>query len=290
MFRYTKMSLLIMGTLVAGCAQVAVRPNVQLVPRPLPTTFDDKDWATVLREYVKNGLVDYDGLARNRDPLDRYYALISAMGPATAPDQFSSRNQKVAYDINAYNALVLCAVMEDPARPSLYDVSMPSLETGILFTLDGRPVTLRAIEERLLNESDGDVRIMFALSRAAVGSPALRFEPYRADSLERQLQETTAAALDNPYLLQIDNGQHAIFAWLNIFERQDAFLNYWQARRRTRAPTLLSVLIDMASPRRRQSLSAAIGYTIRPMPFDRRLNRWTSECAGPAPGQAAVQP
>ncbi len=256
-----------------------VRPNPQLVPRPLPTTFDDKDWAAVLRDFVKGGLVDYDGLARGRDPLDRYYALISAMGPTVAPDQFPTKYHKMAFDINAYNALVLCAVLEDPARPSLYELSMPQFETEVTFQLDGRATTLKAIEERLLQTSEGDVRVIFALSRAALGGPALRFEPYRADWLDRQLEEAAAAALDNPYLFQVDPNQHAVFAWLAVFERQDAFLSYWQARRRTRAPTLLSVLADMASARRRSAFAAAVGYSIRPMPFDRRLNRWTSSAA-----------
>jgi len=290
MRRYDVLTAVLVGGLASGCTPVAIKPNPQLIPRPLPTTFNDKDWAAVLRDHVKNGLVDYAGLQRSRDPLDRYYALISAMGPTTAADQFPTRYHRMAYGINAYNALVLCAVLEDPARPSMYDVSLPPLETGITFLLDGRSTTLRAIEERLLEESGGDVRVIFALSRAAMGSPGLRFEPYRADAMERQLQEAAAAALDNPYLLQIDNNQHAIFAWLNIISRQEAFLEYWQARRRTRAPTLLSVLTDMASPRRRQALNGAIDYAIRPMPFDRRLNRWTPERGGANPGQAVWQP
>jgi hypothetical protein len=282
--------LALAGALFSGCAQVTIKPDPQLVPRPLPTTFDDKDWAAVLRDHVRNGLVDYNGLQRSRDPLDRYYGLISAMGPTTAPDQFPTRYHKMAYDINAYNALVLCAVLQDPTQPYVYDVSMPSLETDIAFVLDGRQTTLEQIEERLLKNSDGDVRVIFALSRAALGTPALRNEPYRADSMERQLQEAAAAALDNPYLLQIDSSQHAIFAWQGIIANQGAFLDYWQARRRTRAPTLLSVLTDMASPRRRQLLSAAIGYSIRVIPFERRLNRGTPEGTGAAPVGAAARP
>lgn len=270
-------------SLSAGCVQVTVRPNPKLVPRPLPTTFDNKDWATVLRDHVKGGLVDYDGLTRDRDPLDRYYALISAMGPNTAPDQFPTRSHKMAYGINAFNALVLCAVLEDANRPSMYDIAMPPFESGPTFLLDGVSTTLRALEDRLLRESNGDVRVIFALSRAAMGGPGLGFEPYRAELIERQLQEAAANALDNPHLFQVDHQQHAVFVWLAILERQNEFFDYWQARRRTRAPTLLSVLADMGSPRCRQSLSRAVGYAVRIMPFDRRLNRW-----GPLPGGGAA--
>ncbi len=277
---------LVIGVASTGCVQVSLPPDARLVPRPLPTTFDDKDWAAVLRGYARNGLVDYDGLARNRDALDRYCALISAMGPATAADQFPTRYHRMAYDINAFNALMLYAVIADPSRASLYDLSMPPPETGLTFLLDGKPTTLRAIEERLLVTSDNDARVIFALSRAAIGGPALRSEPYRAEFIERQLQEAAAAALDNPHLLQIDNEQQAIFVWLNILERRDAFLAFWQNRRRSRTPQLLSVLTDLASARRRPALASAIGYTIRPMPFDRRLNRWTPPSGtGTPPGR-----
>ena len=34
---------------------------------PAPTTFDDRDWATVLRENIKNGLVDYDHLQEHAE-------------------------------------------------------------------------------------------------------------------------------------------------------------------------------------------------------------------------------
>ena len=267
--------LIACSTGLAGCATVTIPPDRNLVPRPLPTTFRDTDWIAVLRDHVRDGLVDYDGLARNREPLDRYYALISAMGPTATPDQFPTRNHRLAYGINAYNALVLAAVIEDPSRPTMYDLSMPPLESAVTFLLDRKPTTLLAIEEDLLRESGGDVRVIFALSRAQLGAPALRPEPYTADAIDRQLGEAAAAALDNPYVLQINHDQHCIRVWLDILERREEFLAYWQARRRTQATTLHGVLQDLASPQRRQALNAAVGYAIRPMAPDRRLNRWT---------------
>lgn len=260
---------------MAGCPMPTIRPNTALIPRPLPTAFRDDDWATVVRKHVRNGLVDYDGLARDRDPLDRFYALISVMGPTIAPDQFPTPAHKIAYDINAYNAMLMCAVMENPSRETLYDLSMPDPMTGISFQLDGKTLTLRQLEDRLLETSGGDVRVLFSLSRGALGGPPLPFEPIRADTLERQLREQTASSLDSPYLLQIDHAQHAIFVWIEVLSRSDTFLNYWQQQRRARAPSLSSVLIDLASPRRQQALNAAVGYTVRMIPFDRRLNRAT---------------
>ncbi|MBN1488439.1 MAG: DUF547 domain-containing protein [Phycisphaerae bacterium] len=273
--------LLPVVTLLIGCAATEIRPNPLLIPRPLPTTFDDKDWGAILRDHVKSGLVDYELLARNREPLDRYYALISAMGPATAADQFPTKYHRIAYTINAYNALVLLAALEDPSRKTIYALDQPPLETAIRFRLDGKPVRLFDLEKALLAESEGDVRVLFALSGAARGTPALHFEPYRPASFERQLQQAAADALDNPYLLQIDHERRCILVWQEILSHREAFMTFWQQRRRTRAPSLLSVLLDLASPQQRRALNGAIGYEIRPIAFDRRLNRWPDPAAAP---------
>lgn len=271
--------LILIGATAAGCAPPTIRPNSALIPRPLPTAFRDDDWAAVLRRHVRNGLVDYDTLARERDPLDRYYALISAMGPNTAPDQFPSANHRLAYDLNAYNVCMLCLVLQDTSRATLYDISTPDPATGVVFRLDGANVTLRQLEQRALETSRNDVRVLFALSRGAMGGPGLRAEPYRADALERQLADQAAASLDNPFLLKIDHAQHAVFVWIDILSRRDAFFTYWQQQRRARAPSLVTVLIDLASDRQRQALTAAVGYAVKPIPFDRKLNRAVAAAA-----------
>lgn len=273
------------GLAMMGCGPaVTFRPDPRLVPQPLPTIFRDDDWAAVLRDFVRDGLVDYDGLAARRDPLDRYYALISYMGPTQAPDQFTTRQDRMAYYINAYNALTLLVVLQDPSRATLYDIMMPRYQSSATFQLDRSVITLDGIEDRLRQEAAGDVRVIFALSRAALGGPVLASEPYRGGLLDRQLEHAAAAALDNPFLLQIHHDQHVILVWEEILWRRDEFLAWWEARRRTRPPGLLSVLLDLASPRRREALNSAVGYAIRPMPFDRRLNRWRG------PAGAAVLP
>jgi hypothetical protein len=271
------MWLLLGAAIAPGCAspKTSFVPDPRLVPSPLPTRFKDDDWSSVVQRHVKNGLVDYDGIARDPDALDRFVALISAMGPETAADQFPQTADKIAYYINAYNALVVFAVLESKIPETMYGLSRPDLTTQLTFQLDGKAVTLRSIETHLLQMSDGDVRILFTLSRAALGGPPLRYEPYHAASLDRQLTEQTVAALDSPYLLQIDHGRHSILVWLEILSHRDAFLAYWRQRRGAEPPSLYTVLLDMASPRRRTALNSAIGYEVSEMPFDRRLNRWT---------------
>ncbi len=269
--------LLLAGSvLAAGCAGPSLGPNLALLDDPDQPVYRDADWAAVLSRFVKDGLVDYDHLSREPEPLDRYYALLSVTGPTKTPEQFRSSAAATAYWINAYNALALCAVMSRYPVTTMYDMTLPRLEQGYRFRVDGRSLTLAQIEEEMLTRSLGDVRTLLATSRAALGTPRLTPEPIRTTSLNRQLAEAAAQALDNPDLLRIDHTNETIFLWQLIFRREGDFLKYWRRTRRTRTGYLFNVLLELASPERRRALQSAVGYTIRQIPFDRRLNRGTS--------------
>jgi len=112
-----------------------IRPRLGLLgSRPL--TYSDTDWATVLQNNVREGLVDYAGLLAQREPLERYYALVGETGPTRTPDQFVSRSAKTAYWINVYNALVLRAVLERYPISTMYDLTLPRLEYDYTFKVD----------------------------------------------------------------------------------------------------------------------------------------------------------
>lgn len=265
----------VLALLTAGCQNpLSVNPDVRLLGQDRAYTYSDQDWATVLSRYVHDGLVDYAGLAADREPLDRYYALLGMTGPTQTPDQFPSSAHATAYWINAYNALVLLVVLPRYPIETMYDLSLPRLESDFTFRVDGRVYCLAEIEDKILEASDGDVRTLFATSRAALGTPRLASEPMRATMLERQLVEAAADALNNPKILRIDHAGRQILVWQAILRRKNEFLNYWRTRRRTESADLLSVLMDMADTRRRRALQSAVGYTFQTMPFDRALNYW----------------
>ena len=98
----------VLAMLASGCANpgTGIKPNVALLTQPQPYIYSDQDWAAVLQDDVKDGLVDYENLAQHHEALDRYYALLGVTGPKTTADQFADRPQTAAYWINAYNALV----------------------------------------------------------------------------------------------------------------------------------------------------------------------------------------
>lgn len=259
----------------AGCGEPTVRPSLSLLPPNRPLAYSDADWSAVLLNHVREGLVDYDGLLMNREPLERYYALVSQTGPTRTPDAFASPPAATAYWINVYNALVLRAVLEHYPVSTMYDLALPRLEHDYTFRVDGQIVNLAQIEARMLKDSMQDARTLLATSRAALGAPRLMSEPMRADTLENQLARAAADALDNPYLVQIDHAGKSILVWQVILNHEQEFLDYWRLRRRVRSLCLYNVLLDMASTARRRALQSAVGYRFREIPFERRLNAWT---------------
>lgn len=268
----------------AGCADPFVVPNTTLLPENRPYVYRDEDWGRVLREHVTNGLVDYDGLSSDREPLERYYALLSVTGPGLTSEQFTARAQQTTYWLNAYNALVLVAVMERYPVTTMYDLSVPVLEHHYRFSVDGQVLNLAAIEKKLLETSNGDARTLLATSRAAMGTPRLTDAPFRAETLDRQLSEAASRALDNLNVLRVDHATRSILVWQLILRREIDFVAFWKKQRRVRTAYLFNVLLELAPPERRRSLQSAVGYTLRQVPFDRRLNRW------PLSGAAGVVP
>ncbi|UCD28271.1 MAG: DUF547 domain-containing protein [Planctomycetota bacterium] len=278
---YTALIPLIAVFVGTGCGPTSIMPRLEFLGDSPTHTYRDWDWARVLGSYVKDGLVDYEQLSSNPEPLHRFYALLSVSGPSRTPDHFTNRNQVIAYWINAYNALVLVAVLSQYPTTTMYDLSLPRLEYEYSFNVDGKWLTLTDIEDEIFELSNGDVRTLLALNRAALGGPRLHERPLRATVLDRQLDEVAAQALDDPGVMRIDHMDQSILLWQLILRRESDFVKYLRNRRRVRTAYLYNVLLELASPARKEKLQGAVGYLIRPMSFDRMLNSRSSRYRRP---------
>jgi hypothetical protein len=136
-------------------------------------------------------------------------------------------------------------------------------------------MTLYDVRQAARAAAEGDPRVEFALCAGAMGAPPLADQPWRADTLSRQLDDAARSAMDDPKLVTIDHlGQHLMMA-LAIHEQRDTFLAYFTNLTGARSPTMLSVLMMMANDVRREWLNTAVGYPEAVIPFDRALNRWS---------------
>jgi len=168
---------------------------------------DHSPYDALLKKHSRNGLVDYGAMKKDLPGLDAYLKTLSdssAVHYATW-----SRDTRLAFWINAYNALAIYAVATDypiragePASKQKFpEGSIGRIEdvwNTAYFDLAGKPVSLDEIHNGILRKQFGDPRIHFALVRASRGSPLLSDEAYRAEVLDEQL-ERDAVRFVNDY-------------------------------------------------------------------------------------------
>jgi len=151
---------------------------------------DHAEWDRLLQRYVTSGLVDYEGLKRERETLDRYLANLETVDPARLP----SREAKLAFWINAYNATVVKDVLDHYPLKSVRKVK--GFFNRIRHRVAGGDLTLDEIEKR--GRALGDYRIHFAVVCASTSCPILRSEAYVPERLEEQLADQTTQFVNDP--------------------------------------------------------------------------------------------
>lgn len=147
--------------------------------------------------HVRDGLVYYRALQGDRARLNRYIGSLNA--PAIASGYLKwSDDQKKAFWLNAYNALVLQTVVSHypirgaaKAYPPNSIRQIPGAFEKTAHMVAGKLVTLDQIETTALAEFD-DPRVYLALGRGAVGSGRLRSEAFGAKAVDTQLAQTKA--------------------------------------------------------------------------------------------------
>jgi len=161
---------------------------------PTPATaasFSYDDWNSVLQTFVdEEGLVDYDGLAADRDLFDRFLSLIETTSPETDPDLFPTREDQLAYYINAYNAHVFNGVLNlSPDAGTVWGITRSgnSFFSRTKIMVGGRQSNLQDLENEIIREGFKDPRIHAALNCASVGCPKLPSRAFEPATLDDQL-------------------------------------------------------------------------------------------------------
>ncbi|MEO1334281.1 MAG: DUF547 domain-containing protein [Myxococcota bacterium] len=166
-------------------------------------------YADILKTHVKDGRVDYRGLAANDlDKLDRY---IEGVGTAVLP---KNRNRRIGFLIDAYNALVLRSVIQHQRPRSVLDVK--DFFKAKVHKVAGQTVSLDQLEKKVLNPYAKDPRTHFVLVCAAVGCPILESKPFLGDNVNRRMGAATRRYLSGPTGARASGGSIAvskIFDW-----------------------------------------------------------------------------
>ena len=238
---------------------------------------DIAPWNDGLARWVRNGRVDYQAVLRDREILERFVATLATVGPRSTPSLFKHRADKLAYYINAYNALVLYGVIVHWPIQSVHDVrglfepkAGFGFFYGLRFVLDGRKINLYNLEHKIIRPF-GDARIHAAINCASRSCPPLAPYAFEASKLDDQLEVVARAFASAPHVRLDEASRSAELSAIYDWYRED-FEDY--ARRIGAAATVLGFL-ERFSP---ASLTADLRraqverWTERFTTYDWRLN------------------
>ena len=223
-----------------------------------PAARTDDAWATVLSRFVDDqGRVDFRGLARDGRDLDAAVANVAAIAPGNAPDAFPTPADRLAFHVNAYNALAMEHVVRRgiPRRLSL----LGRLGFFVLsrVTVGGRSVSLYDYETDVIRPL-GDERVHFALNCMSVSCPRLPRVPFHAASLDRELDAAARGFFAQARNVQVDDVRHVV--------RLSSILSFYKADFLAHAPTLADYV------NRYRAEPVPVGYRVEFIPYDWTVN------------------
>ena len=155
------------------------------------------------------GNVNYKGFNSDRAKLNQYITSLSN----NVPNATASKKDKLAYWINAYNALTVDLILRNSPIKSIKDIRKPWDQS--LWTLGGKLYDLNEIEHGILRKMN-EPRIHFAIVCASFSCPQLSNKAYVANTIETQLTQATKDFLNDPLrnnLSKDDIKLSRIFKW-----------------------------------------------------------------------------
>lgn len=255
----------------------SVRVDAKPMEQP-PGGFDYAWWDAALARWVRSDRVDYELVRADETELRRFVATLAAIGPETTPERFTTEPERLAYYINAYNALVLLGVVDNWPIASVQDVhgwldprAGFGFFYGLRFPLDGGEANLYELENEVIR-GFLDARIHAAINCASESCPALAPHAFEASKLDEQLDAVTRDFCSQDEHVSIDSKAReirlsAIFDWYRSdFEEH--------ARRLGQPPTVLDFILAFAAKNLATELerARAAEFDVVFRPYDWTLN------------------
>lgn len=180
--------------------------------------FDHSTFGALLKKYVdKNGMINYKGFKSDLN-FDQYITSLSKANP----ENFS-REEKLAFYINAYNAFVIKNVTD------LYPISSPMKVDKFFdkynFNVAGEEMSLNQIEYDIVLKIE-PVLSHFGLVCAAKSCPRLLQKAYSKENVYKLLKSNGKDFLNNPDKNKLDKKNKTLY----LSEIFDWFRDYFVKR------------------------------------------------------------
>jgi hypothetical protein len=188
------LSLAVMAFLT-GCSSAEKESTYTISTETGSFDHSHATFTEVLKTHVKGAKVDYSGIKKSPAKLNAYLDTLANIKKSEYDGW--SKDQKMAFLINLYNAATLKLIIDHYPVKSIKDIG------GIIkgpwkqevVRLWGKKVTLDHVEHDLLRPGFKDPRVHFAVNCASIGCPDLLNEAFQASKLDDQLDNQARAFL-----------------------------------------------------------------------------------------------
>ena len=162
---------------------IALLAPIWLFAQPNYALYD-----SLLQKYVSsNGEVKYKALQAERAILDSVVAQFQAV----APQKEWSKNERLAYWINAYNLFTVQLIVNNYPVKKITNLDGGKTWDVKRIEIEDKKYSLNQIENEILRPQFKDARIHFAINCAAESCPPLHNRAFTAENVQALLDKRT---------------------------------------------------------------------------------------------------
>ena len=180
-------------------------------------------WGQILSQYTvqaSNGgptLFDYKALAASPSDMEKlahYIQNLSAQKPSTM-----DRAHAMAYWANLYNALTVQVVAQNYPVKSIREIKSGWRKgpwRRELVTVEGEKLSLDSIEHGIMRPTFKTPLVHYMVNCASIGCPNLKPTPWRAETLDADLENAARTYINSPRGVNIVKGRltvSSIYRW-----------------------------------------------------------------------------
>tara|TARA_R110002049_G_scaffold3502_1_gene26225 strand:- start:3551 stop:4273 length:723 start_codon:yes stop_codon:yes gene_type:complete len=152
-------------------------------------------FTVLLKKHVKpSGLVNYKGFLADESELNGYLEDLSNNSPTAS----WSKNERISYWINVYNAFTIKLIIDNYPVKSILDINEGKPWDLAFIKIGEKTYSLNHVENEILRKEFDEPRIHFAINCASISCPNLLNKAFEAETLNSQLELVTKIFINNP--------------------------------------------------------------------------------------------
>lgn len=169
------------------------------------------EWDFILRKYVQDGKVDYNKIISTPVDLKRLNDYLTTLNNTEV--SLLSRDERLAFWINAYNAFTVKLILIHYPLKSIKDIKDPWKQK--LWYVDNKKMSLDDIEHIKLRKEFKEPRIHFAIVCASIGCPALYPEAFEKENISELISRVTRLFFTEHRNFHLETSGKATTLYLN---------------------------------------------------------------------------